>query len=116
MRRFILAAASLAALAILALSPEVPRALAQFIPPTQPIQIGNTDLIPCTPGGVPTANQPYCQAVQLAGYVGSVPVLTTLGRLQEEQGNIEEARRAYEMLTIIPDAPAELRPIALRRG
>jgi hypothetical protein len=73
MRRFILAAASLAALAILALSPEVPRALAQFIPPTSPIQIGNTDLIPCTPGGVPTANQPYCQAVQLAGYVGSLP-------------------------------------------
>lgn len=44
-----------------------------FIAPGSPVQIGNTDLIPCTPGGAPTANQPYCQAVMLAGYVGSLP-------------------------------------------
>ncbi len=38
-----------------------------------------------------------------------VPTLTTLARLQEEQGNLDEARRAYEALTVVPDAPPELK-------
>ncbi len=46
------------------------------------------------------------------GYTGGwqiVPVLLTLGRMQEEQGNLDAARAAFEALVALPDAPKELK-------